>query len=138
MHPKLRTETRPRRSRRALAAPFVFTVALGASACIVQSEPTRTTPPPQQQTAGQPEGGAEGTTPATEPTGAGTTQPTVVTNPPPPTTSGGTATSLPAPPASGGQVKTHADGTCWWYSDPPKCPEGVACNPPRPHQVACK
>ena len=122
MSSKLR-ETTPRR-RRVLAAPFVLTAALSGG-CYVQQEPQPQPQPGygQQPPPAQPEPAP--TDPAQQP-------PPVVTNPPPPGVS-----EKPQPPTSGGKVVTNPDGTCWWQPDMPDCPPGVACNPPRPHEVAC-
>ncbi|HEY4117091.1 MAG TPA: hypothetical protein VGM56_04525 [Byssovorax sp.] len=42
----------------------------------------------------------------------------------------------PLPPATTGNVMHRPDGTCWEFTQV-HCPQGVHCNPPPPHQVAC-
>jgi hypothetical protein len=131
------------RRRRALAAPFVVTVAF-APACIEQAPPASSPQPvasgPSETTPSQT---TSGTQPTDEPAGSGHT---VIANPPPPT----------APPAApsgkgswsqegdrwvylyedGGRVWRDAAGECS-YSPHVSCPAGVACNPPRPTRVSC-
>lgn len=119
--------------RRSLAVPFVMTAAF-APGCVVQSGP----PAPshaRSAPAGQASHGR------------------VIANPPPPATAAPShqqpqarpveATraepkNWPPPPAGAdGKVMTREDGSCWFVYAMPECPEGVACNPPRPKRVAC-
>jgi len=115
----------------------VITAALGAPACVVQSDPA------PQGPAGE-AGGEPGATPGGEPTGTPGGGPEMTVNPPPPEREPGMTVNPPPPgrtlpqaPASGGKVHVKEDGTCWWFADPPECPPNVACNPPRPYEVQC-
>ena len=107
-----------KRRRRALAAPFVVTTALGACG---PGSPEPAAPAQPAETYDQngdpiaPSGGEK---------------PPVVVNPPPPG-------ELPDPPADGkGKVVTRDDGTCWYYESI-ECPANATCNPPPPMQVKC-
>jgi hypothetical protein len=129
MSPAKRIDRKGRRRRRAWAAPFIITTALAAPGCVVKEAPPANQPTNQAQPASQPAqpqpgGQAEPGEPREAP-------PTVVTNPPPP------GQQLPEAPTSGGAVKTHDDGTCWFYFDSPECPPDAICNPPPPKQVRC-